>query len=90
MKSSEPPGSKFRAAETDMVLSKLWDKLRLRWPEMRSSVLQDLGTFSIGTAAILLTRAFPSSSSEEFSAGMVYASVAFAVAGIFLRVIAKF
>ena len=90
MKSSEPPEICFRAAETGMDLSKLWDKIRARWPEMRSAIFQDFGTFSIGAAAIFLTRAFPSSSSDEFSAGMVYASVAFAIAGIALRLLSKF
>lgn len=73
-----------------------WSKLRERvfrhWPEMSRTVLQDLGALAIGAAAIFLTRAFPSPSSpdsEQFSATMLAASVAFAAVGIFLRVISK-
>lgn len=71
-----------------------WSKLRAwaraGWPKIRPSVLQDLGAICIGTAAVFLTRAFPSASIEDFGWVMLSASAAFAIVGIALRVWAKF
>lgn len=76
-----------------MDWSKLRDRLLRQWPEMGRTVLQDLGALSLGVAAIFLTRAFPSPNSpdsEQFSATMMAASAAFAIAGIALRMFSKF
>ena len=52
---------------------------------MRKTVLNDLGTMSLGAAAIFFTRAFPSPSFTEFSVEMMAASTALAAVGVFLR-----
>lgn len=72
-----------------MRLSNLLARIRSRWSEIRGAVLQDLGTVSLGAAAIFLTRVFPSSSTDDFSIGMMVASIGFAGVGITLRVVSK-
>ena len=47
--------------------------------------LIDLGTVFLGAAAIFLTRAFPSSSFNDFDSGMMAVCVACIVIGISLR-----
>ena len=73
-----------------MGIPELWTRIRSRWPEIRATVVQDLGTVSLGAAAIFLTRVFPSSSTDEFSIGMMVASIGFAGIGIALRAMSKF
>lgn len=51
--------------------------------------LSDLGTVSLGAAAILLTRAVPSASLDDLNAGVLAISVAFVLLGIVLRVLSK-
>lgn len=72
-----------------MDFSRLRSKLRDRWPDMRVSMMQDVGTMSLGTAAVFLTRAFPTTPKMDFSMDMLMVSTAFAAVGLFLRVLAK-
>ena len=69
--------------------AELWGRVRTRWPQIRATALQDLGAICIGTAAVFLTRAFPSARIEDFGWVMLSASAAFAIIGIGLRVWAK-
>ena len=62
--------------------------LRRLAPLIRLS-LADLGTVSLGAAAILLTRALPSASLDDLNAGALAISAAFVFLGIVLRVVAK-
>ena len=73
-----------------MNLAERWNRVRTRWPQIRATALRDLGAICIGTAAVFLTRSFPSSSIEDFGLVMLMASAAFAAVGIILRVLAKF
>ena len=51
--------------------------------------LQDLGTVSLGTAAIFLTRAFPTSDFGDFDWAMLLVSAAMVFTGMGLRYLSK-
>lgn len=52
-------------------------------------ILADLGTVSLGAAAILVTRAIPTAELEDLNAGLLIVSAFFALLGIALRVISR-
>ena len=52
-------------------------------------VLADLGTASLGAAAILVTRAIPTASFGDLDSGLLIISALIALLGIALRVISQ-
>ena len=52
-------------------------------------VLADLGTVSLGAAAILVTRAIPTASFRDLDSGLLIISAFIALLGIALRVISQ-
>ena len=54
-----------------------------------SPVFQDLGTVSLGTAAIFLTRTFPTPQFSDFESTMMLATFFFALMGLLFRLVAR-
>ena len=68
-----------------MPMGNLWGWLYHR----RARLFSDIGTASLGIAALFFVRAFPPSASFDFDIWMLLPSAFFFVSGLALRVIEK-